>query len=37
MEPTYLGDLIPSIEFYKRVIEKYVMVIKDGEFYQEPL
>ena len=37
MEPIYVGDLIPSIASYKKVIEKYHKSIKEGEFYEEPL
>ena len=37
MEPIYVGDLIPSIASYKRVIEKYDQGIKEGFFYEEPL
>ena len=36
MEPIYLGDLIPSIAFSKKIIEKYDKGIKEGEFYEEP-
>ena len=35
MEPIYVGDLVPSIESYKRVIEKYDKGIKEGKFYEE--
>ena len=28
MEPIYLGDLVPSIASYKKVIEKYNKCIK---------
>ncbi len=37
MEPIYVGDLVPSVKSYKRVIEKYERGLKDGEFYEEPL
>jgi len=36
MEPIYVGDLLPSIAFYKKIIEKYDKGIKEGEFYEEP-
>ena len=36
MEPIYLGDLIPSVAFSKKIIEKYDKGIKEGEFYKEP-
>ena len=35
MEPKYVGDLVPSIASYKRVIEKYEKGIKELEFYVE--
>ena len=34
MEPIYLGDLLPSIASYKKIIEKYD---KEGEFYEAPI
>ena len=37
MEPIYLGDLVPSISSYKKVIEKYDIRYKEGKFYEEPL
>jgi len=37
MEPIYLGNLIPSIAYSKKIIEKYYKGIKEGEFYEEPL
>ena len=37
MGPIYVGDLIPSIAYFKKIIEKYVKRIKDGEFYEEPI
>ena len=37
MEPIYVGDLIPSIASYKKIIEKYYKGIKAGEFYEEPI
>ena len=33
----YLGDLVPSIASYKKIIEKYDKGIKEGEFYEEPI
>ena len=32
MEPIYVGDLLPSIASYKKIIEKYDKGIKEGEF-----
>ena len=37
MEPIFVGDLIPSIASYEKVIEKYNKGIKDGEFHEEPI
>ena len=37
MEPLYVGDLVPSIASYKKIIEKYDKGIKEGEFYEEPI
>ena len=34
LEPIYLGDWLPSLESYQRVIKKYYSVIKKGEFYE---
>ena len=37
MEPIYIGDLLPSLASYKKIIEKYYKGIKEGEFYEEPI
>ena len=37
MEPFYVGDLVPSISSYEKVIEKYERGIKKGEFHEEPI
>ncbi len=37
MELKYIGDLVSSIASYKMVFEKFDEVIKEGEFYKEPL
>ena len=37
MEPINVGDLVPSIASYKKIIEKYDKGIKEGEFYEEPI
>ena len=37
MEPIYVGDLLPSKVYYKKIIEKYDKGIKEGEFYEEPI
>ena len=36
IEPIYVGDLVPSVASYKRVIDKYQKGLKEGEFYEEP-
>ena len=35
MEPIYVGDLVPFIASYKKVIEKNDKGVKKGEFYQK--
>ena len=37
MESIYVGDLIPSIASYTKIIEKYDKDIKEGGFYEEPI
>ena len=37
MEPIYIGDLVPSIASYKKIIEKYDKGIKEGEFMKNLL
>ena len=37
MEPMYVGDLIPSIASYKKIIEKYDKGIKEGNFMKNLL
>ena len=37
MELIYIGDLVPSIASYKKIIEKYNKGIKEEEFYKEPI
>ena len=37
MVPLYVGDLLPSIPSYKKIIEKYDKGLKEGEFYEEPI
>ena len=37
MEPIIVGDLLPSIAPYKKIIEKYDKGIKEEEFYEEPI
>ena len=37
MEPIYVGDLIPSIASYKKIIEKCDKGIKEKEYYIEPI
>ena len=37
MEPIYVGDLVPSIASYKKIIETCDKGIKEAEFYEEPI
>ena len=37
MEPIYVGDLFPTIDSSKKIIEKYAKGIKEGEFFKEPI
>ena len=37
MNPIYVGDLLPSIASYKKIIEKYDKGIKEGEVNEESL
>ena len=37
MEPIYVGDLIPSIASYKKIIEKYDKGKKKGNFMKNLL
>ena len=37
MEPIYIGDLVPSIASYEKIIETYDKGIKAGEFYKKPI
>ena len=37
MGTKYVGDLLPSIVSYKKIIEKYHKAIKEGEFYEETI
>ena len=37
MEPIYVGDLLPSIASYEKIIEKYEKGINEGKFYEEPI
>ena len=37
MEPICVGDLLPPIASYKKIIEKYNKGIKEEEFYEEPI
>ena len=37
MEPSYIGDLIPSISSYQKIIDSYEKALKKGEFYEEPI
>ena len=35
--PAFVGDLIPSIINYQKIIDRYEKGIRDGEFYEEPI
>ena len=37
MEHSYVGDLIPSINSYLKIIDQYERGLKKGEFYEEPI
>ena len=37
MEPSYVGDLIPSIYSYKKIIDQYERGLKKREFYEESI
>jgi len=37
MEPIYVGDLIPSINSYQKIINQYEKGLKKGDFYEEPI
>ena len=37
MEPIYLGDLLPWIASFKKIIEKYDKGKKEGVFYEESI
>ena len=36
-EPSYIGDLIPSVYNYQKIIDRYKKGITNGDFYEEPL
>ena len=37
INPSYIGDLIPSVMNYQKIIDRYKKGIADGDFYEEPL
>ena len=37
MEPSYVGDLIPSIHSYHKIIEQHERGLKKAEFYEDPI
>ena len=37
MEHSYVGDLIPSINSYQKIIDQYERGLKQGEFYEEQI
>ena len=36
-KPSYIGDLIPTVMNYQKIIDRYKKGIRDGEFYEEPI
>ena len=36
-KPSYIGNLIPSVMNYQKIIDSYKKGIRDGEFYEEPI
>ena len=36
-QPIYVGDLIPSISSYQKVIDKYEKALKQADFYEEQI
>ena len=37
MENSYVGDLIPSINYYQKIIDKYERGLKKGVFHEEQI
>jgi len=37
MDPIYLGDLVPSVNSYQKIIDNYEKGLKKGDFYEEPM
>ena len=35
--PSYIGNLVPSVMNYMKIIDAYNKGIRDGEFYEEPI
>ena len=35
--PMYVGQLIPSVINYQKIIDSYQKGIRDGDFYEEPI
>tara|TARA_B100000900_G_scaffold11503_1_gene9461 strand:- start:443 stop:592 length:150 start_codon:yes stop_codon:yes gene_type:complete len=35
--PSYIGNLIPSVMNYQKIIENYKKGIRAGDFYEEPI
>ena len=36
-DPSFIGNLIPSVMNYQKIIDNYNKGIKSGEFYEEPI
>ena len=37
MEHSFVGDLIPSINSYQKIIDQYESGLNKGEFYEEQI
>jgi len=35
--PIFIGNLVPSVINYQKIIDDYKKGIKDGDFYEEPI
>ncbi len=36
-KPVFVGDLVPSVASYQKIIDIYKKGIKEGDFYEEPI
>jgi len=37
MDPIYVGDLVPSVNTYQKIIANYERGLTKGDFYEEPI